>query len=125
MGTIIEDGFLINLNSASGTSLNGTYNSNVVFNTNGILKDDPNICYSTNSLLNAQIPVSMYEVNYANNVLYYNISSTNYSITIPVGNYNANTLITQLETQFLANSHTFTITLNSLTAILTFANYNI
>ncbi len=73
MGTIIEDGFLINLNSASATSLNGTYNSNVVFNTNGILKDDPNICYSTISLLNAQIPVSFYAVNYANNVLYYNI----------------------------------------------------
>jgi hypothetical protein len=122
MGTIIEDGFLINLNSANATSLNSTYNSNVVFNTNGILKDDPNICYSTISLLNAQIPVSFYAVNYANNVLYYTISSITYQITIPVGNYNSNTLITQLETVFLGNSHTFTITLNNQTGILTFVN---
>ncbi len=94
----------------------------MVFNTKGILKDDPNICYSTISLLNAQIPVSFYAVNYANNVLFYSISSTTYSITNAVGNYNSNTLITQLETQFLGNSHTFTITIDNSSGILTFVN---
>ena len=111
---------LINLNSQYGTQLNGTYLSNMLFNTRGILKDEIDISYCNISLLNAQIPVSFYVVNSSNNVLNYQISSTNFNITITQGNYNGTTLITVMQALFLANGHTFSITLNSNTGIFTF-----
>ena len=87
----IEDSVIINLNSNNASSLNGTFLSNLVWTTNGVLKDESNIMYCTISVANAQIPVSFYSVNYTNNVLNYTIASADYSITITVGNYNSDT----------------------------------
>ena len=51
------------------------------------------------SLVNAQIPVSFYTINYTNNILKIALGSGNIQyIIIPVGNYNATTLISAITT---------------------------
>lgn len=119
---ILEDSLLVNLNSQNGLLLNGTYLSNILFSTNGILKQDDNLIYSKISLLSAQIPVSWTTINLTNNILNYTISSVNFSIIITSGNYSGYTLITELQTLFLANGHIFSITINITTGVLTFTN---
>jgi hypothetical protein len=119
---ILEDSVLVNLNSQNGLLLNGSYLSNILFSVNGILKQNDNLLYSKISLLSAQIPVSWTTINSTNNSLNYTISSVNFSITITTGNYSGYTLITELQTRFLANGHNFSITININTGILTFTN---
>jgi hypothetical protein len=118
----MDDEILINLNSENAFRLNGSYLSNVVFNTPSLLKREDEIVYSKITVLNCQIPVSFYIINYSNNILSYTVASVPYSITITVGNYTGNNLITELQTKFNANGHSMTITLNSLNGILTFSN---
>ncbi len=117
---ILDDSILVNLNSENGLLLNGTYLSNILFSVNGILKQDDNLIYSKISLLSAQIPVSWTTINLTNNILNYTISSVDFSITISTGNYSGYTLITELQTLFLANGHNFSINININTGILTF-----
>ena len=111
---------LINLNSSYATLNNSTYLSDVVFSFKGLAKKEPDIISRKIIILNAQIPVSFYNINYSNNVLNYSVSSVWNSITVPVGNYNANSLITVMTSLFLADGYTITITINKLNGILTF-----
>ena len=72
-----------------------------MFNFKNLLSDDQQVLKSEIIVLNAQIPVSFYVINDYNNVL--TISGSGIlttSITIDTGNYNANTLITELTSQF-------------------------
>jgi hypothetical protein len=73
-------------------------------------------------IINAQIPRSFNSINSTNNVLIYTLNSIIYNIIITSGNYNANTFITELNNQFALNGHTFNITLNKATGILTFSH---
>ena len=94
---------LITLNSKYGIQNNGTYKSDLLFNFKNLLSDEQHILKSEVVVLNAQIPVSFYVINDYNNVLTISglgISTT--SITIDTGNYNANTLITELKSQFIS-----------------------
>lgn len=75
---------------------NGTMNSNMTFNIANPVVNNPNIVYATIRVTHAEIPYSFYIINSNNNLL----SLSTGDITIPVGNYNANTLITQLNSQF-------------------------
>lgn len=59
---------------------------------------------------NAVIPYSWYVVNSTNNKLDLSIEGYIYNITIPSGNYNVNTLATQLKTLILQHGYDFTIT---------------
>ena len=70
-------------------------------------------------LLNAQIPISFYNINYTCNVLYYN-KGTNKTITMPTGNYTITSFISTLQTQFSALGDNITITFNQSTGILSF-----
>ena len=70
--------------------------------------------------MDACIPVSYYNVNYTNNVLIYQISSINYTITAQVGNYNFNSLAVELTSKFLLNGHTFSLSLNKLNGVIKF-----
>ena len=116
------DSKLININSANAfMKNNGTYNSDIVFKFPGLLKPEKEITNVSFQLLDAQIPVSFYNINYTNNTLNYQISSINYTITVLVGNYNFNSLATQLISKFLANGHVFTITINKQNGIITLA----
>jgi hypothetical protein len=71
--TLIEDAMLISLNSNNAIPLNSTYNSNVLFNTMNIFKNESNHAYAEISVMNVQIPNSFYIINYTNNVLNYMI----------------------------------------------------
>ena len=113
---------LINMNSANALiKNNGTYNSDVVFKFPGLVKPEQYITGIQFQLLDAQLPVSFYNINYTNNTLNYQLSSVNYTITADVGNYNFNSLATQLVAKFLANGHIFTIKINKQNGIITIA----
>lgn len=109
--------------SAHGRLLNETYKSDIEFQFNGLLKQEDDIQQVQISLVNAQIPVSWYIINYTNNVfilqLGNNITKTYY---ISVGNYNTNSLITALNT--LINDSIFFITISKITGKLTFTIYS-
>ena len=122
---------LITLSSKYGIQQNGTYKSNLLFNFMNLLSDEQQMLKSEVIVLNAQIPVSFYVINEYNNVL--TISGSGIlttTITIDTGNYNANTLISELKSQFLTSGVVFSnikINKNSgklvFTALL-FTNYS-
>ena len=113
----------LNLNSSDATHNNSTYLSDVKFNFRNILSDEVDIKYVTCGVLNAQIPVSFYTVNYTNDYLEFAIDGgiTEY-FTITRGNYNSNSLITELISQFSTLGYVFSITTSKTTGIMTF-NY--
>ena len=91
MDTVNEiESRIININSSNASiKNNSTFNSDVVFKFPGLVKkNQPYIKKVQFQLLDACIPVSFYYINYTNNVLIYQISSINYTITSQVGNYN-------------------------------------
>lgn len=115
---IQEDIRIINLYSQSATAyLNGTLKSNVNFNFKNILRDEPDIIYSTIGISTAQIPVSYYTINEYNNVLVTDAGV----VTITRGNYTASTLRAVLKTELLILGITgMVVTINSSTGRLVF-----
>lgn len=113
---------LITLNSADGIRRNTTSLSDMLFNFQNILSDEDDIVSSNICVMNAQFPVSFYTINSTNNVF---AMSTNVNIgnlfTIPVGNYNANTLITTMNNLVSAGASPFLLTFSfsSLTGKIT------
>lgn len=120
MNTYI-DSKIITLNSEYAVNINSTYNSDVFFNTSGLLKDDYDMVHADIVLLNAQIPISFYNINYTCNVLYYN-RGTNKTITMPIGNYTITSFISTLQQSFSTLGDNITITFNQSTGILTFTS---
>ena len=93
------DRIIITVNSSHRISLNGSYKSDLLFNFIGLLKQENTIEQVQISLVNAQIPVSFYTINYTNNV--FKIKLGDNAITcycIQVGNYNDISLISALNT---------------------------
>lgn len=125
MSGIYTETRIISLNSENAMSYrNGTYLSDMLFGFNGLLLDSPDILQRQLTLLNAQIPVSFYVVNYTNNVFVFrnNATSTNYTITLTVGNYNSTTFITLVQSAILtATGLTVTITASQSDGKLTFS----
>jgi hypothetical protein len=120
MSNTILEHKLITLNSRYANKLNGTYNSNVLFNFKGILTDEDDIISSNICIMNAQIPVSFYSINETNNYFVINVSD----VIIPTGNYNGNTLITALNAAMypVLGFSTPTIALSPSTGKLTFTS---
>ena len=119
MNTYVDSRIII-LNSAHGILNNGTYKSDILFKFNGLLTQEDDIEQVQISLVNAQIPVSFYTINYTNNVFKIKLGNHNVQFYyIQVGNYNANSLILSLNT--LINDSNFTITISKITGKLTFA----
>ena len=108
------------LSSNHGKSLNGTYKSNMFFPFQSILTDDADIIQTQISLDNAQIPVSFYTVNYTNNILNIIANGSPYTLTIPVGNYNFNSLSSKIETLFNALTIPMVITIDKVSGVVTF-----
>jgi hypothetical protein len=118
--SLIREKRIINLNAANATQfVNGDYLSNVVFDFPNILSPTDNVDYVETGVGSAEIVASFYNVDTTNNVFNYRVSAVNYSITVPPGSYNYNSLITQLTTSFALNAHTFSFTLNRNSNILT------
>ena len=68
---VFFDNKIITLNSAYGSKQNGSMSSFILFNFQGLLKEEPNILRSYISVVNAQFPVSFYTINATNNTLTY------------------------------------------------------
>ena len=115
---------IVALTSQSATiKYNDSFLSNVYYGLGNIYMNDNNIIHTQVQLLNAQIPYSFYVINYTNNQFKYQLGSgTIFTSTIPVGNYNGNSLITALKAVLLANGITLTITLSSINGQLTFTH---
>ena len=111
---------LINLNSANATQLNSTYLSNVYFKFPSLIVPKNNIKSITCSVLNAQIPYSYYNVNVYNNIFLISNGGATQTITLTRGNYNANSLITEIIGQLtLAGITGISIVLSSVSGCLT------
>lgn len=121
MATYLENR-LINLNAENATQRNGSFLSSVYFQFNGLLKDDPDVQAVYISVQNAQFPYSFYNINIYNNLLEISVNANPpVVLTFTRGNYNANTLITEIQTQLTAAGITdITITISSITGLLTF-----
>ena len=116
------DSRLISLNSANAYLKNNTtYLSDVIFRFPGLLKKESDIKHVQYQVIDAQIPVSFYNINFTNNVLRYQIASTNFTINVDHGNYNFNSLATNMIAKFLANGHIFTMTINKQNGVVTFS----
>jgi len=117
------DSRIISLNSSYAILLNSTYKSWVKFQFSGLLKEEDDILKIELSLVNAQIPISWYIINYTNNMFKIKLgNNTEQIFTIPVGNYNANSLITTLN--LLINDSNFIITISKITGKITFTYNN-
>lgn len=125
MTAVYTETRIISLNSENATTFkNGSYLSDVVFGFNGLLKDEPDILQRQITLVNAQLPVSFYIVNYTNNVFILRKMSpaTDYTITLTVGNYNSTTFISLLQNTILsATGLSFTITIDKASGKLSFS----
>jgi len=125
MTSIYTETRIISLNSENATIYkNGSFLSDMIFGFSGLLKDEPDILQRQITLVNAQLPVSFYIVNYSNNVFILRKISpeTDYTITLPVGNYNSTTFIALLQSKILAETGlTFTITIDKASGKLTFS----
>jgi hypothetical protein len=117
---LIREKRIISLNSNNATRYNnGDYLSDVVFDFSNILSPSDDIAYVEVGVGNGEFPATFYNVDITNNVFNYIINNTNFSITVPPGNYNYNSLVTQMTTLFTANGQTFTMSLNRNSNILT------
>lgn len=109
---IVARSKLISLHAIDGEQLNGDFNSNILFNFTDVVKRHPNTLYLTISVHSAEIPYSFYNVSENYNTIYYSVLSVNYTMTIPEGNYNANTFITEFNNEFSSGGHGKTATLS-------------
>ena len=101
--TTYLDSRIVTLTSATAKiKYNSTMLSSVEFEMIGLLRQEADILHTEISVLSAEIPVSFYNVNATNNTFRYIFNSISYLITIPVGNYNATTLITYINTQLVS-----------------------
>lgn len=118
---------IVALTSQSATiKYNGNALSNLFYALGNVFSNDDNIIHTQVQLLNAQIPYSFYVINSTNNQFRYRLGiGTTYTSTIPVGNYNGNSLITALKQALAANSITLEITLSSINGKLTFTHASI
>ena len=90
---IIQDTKLLSLNSKYATKLNGTKNSRVLFDFVNIIDKSKDNLFMTMAVQSAEIPSSFYNVTALNNVTRIDRDDLNpeFSITMPIGNYNADT----------------------------------
>lgn len=115
---------IIQLSSLNATNKNnGSFLSDVAFSFQGLLKRKDNILSKQISVLHAQFPFTFYAINNNNNVIKYQVGTGDiYTSLIPEGNYNANTLISALNTAFIANGVSFTITFSQITGLIRFSH---
>ena len=114
MSTIIKTKTQI-YNISSKDSMNGSFKSQIMVSLPDLNFSDPVIQNVYLSVLHCEVPNSFYIVNYTCNILVLN----SISYTIPVGNYNANTLITAIKLLIPAS---FNIVYGSATNKYTWTN---
>jgi hypothetical protein len=90
---VITDAKQINLSSGSADIYYNQLNSSMRFNIPYLIRKDKTNLYNTIRVLHAEIPYSFYIINEYNNTL---VMSTG-TITMPYGNYNANTFMRMIQ----------------------------
>jgi hypothetical protein len=124
MTTYIENK-LVNLNSENAIKMNGDFLSSVQFSFVGLLTDDPTVRSISVSIQNAQFPYSFYNINVYNNILVASDGANPpVSVSLTRGNYNANTLIAEIENKLDAVGIKMVITISKITGLLTFTHNN-
>jgi hypothetical protein len=88
----------------------------MLFYYKNLLSDDENMLKSFVTVINAQIPCPFYVIYISGPTI------TTTTIYISYGNYNANTLITELVNQLISGGLTMTIAINKINGILTFSS---
>ena len=110
-------------NGSGNNQYESSFLSQIDFVFKDVLKDDDDILYSHVDIVNAQIPVSFYLINYTTNVLSYKINNgVIQTMTLERGNYNITTLISAIKQGFLNAGYAFTITFNKITGKLLFVS---
>jgi hypothetical protein len=109
---IAKDSRLISLNSNDAKKLNGEFNSNLFFEMESIVEENPKITHIEISLEDATIPVSWYLINNDTRTLKYTYNLTNYTLTLKKGNYTSTSLLGELSSLFLFQGLTATCTLD-------------
>lgn len=111
---------IVNLNSKNAIKNNSTFLSNVIFNTQGLITDDDDIIERYITIQNAQIPFSFYNINIYNDIIKIEINSIIYTLVITRGNYNANTLIEEIQIQLSNNLiNDLKLTISETTGLIT------
>ena len=96
---IIKDTKKYFLVPKGGIKNNSSYNSDILFNINGVIQDEKYILYNTVSIVHSEIPYSFYVVNVYNNLL----SLSTGDIWIDKGNYNATSLLKYIHSKLPTN----------------------
>ena len=129
MSLTVEDTRYISLNTQHGVSHPTTgnyvtsYLSNIDFHFRGLLKEEDDILYSHIDIVNAQIPVSFYNINYATNTLKYTINNGSIlTLTVDRSNYNLTSLMVELKSKFLSAGYTMNTTFYKPTGKFTFSS---
>jgi len=115
---------LVNISSSTANLKNASFKSDVIFNFPNIFHVENDITHMTLGVLNAQIPVSFYTINYTNDTLVLSaISTAPITVSITRGNYNSNSLIEELKAKILtATGFTMDIVTNRVNGIMSFTN---
>lgn len=125
---------LISISSKDGTprnNLSGSYLSDLFFPFQSVLQVEKDIAYSTISIQSVEMANSFYNINTNNNTIKItktiasNGSTSQHTITIPIGNYSASSFKTEFNTQILAQTgvvSTLALNLNNGIYSLTPAN---
>ena len=117
---IIQDTKLLSLNSKYASKLNGTKNSSVMFDFVNIIDKSKDHLYMTMAVQSAEIPSSFYNVTVDNNVTRVDRDdiAAAFDITMPVGNYNADTYLAKFKELYdAATPSSVTIVLDAVTGI--------
>lgn len=117
---IIQDTKLLSLNSKYASKLNGTQNSRVLFDFVNIIDKSKDHLYMTMAVQSAEIPSSFYNVTIKNNITRVDRDdiAAAFDITMPVGNYNADTYLAKFKELYDAvTPSNVTIALDAVTGI--------
>lgn len=96
---------LILMNATDGRAANSEYLNEVTFPFNDILTPSKKIIYNTVSLTSCEIPYSFYNVNINNQVIKYQVGGTDYTMTVPEGNYSALTFAVKFVALYAVGGH--------------------
>lgn len=123
----IKDSRLITLSSLDAETLNGDYKSNCFFHIQNIVEPNIDINYLDVGIIDAQIPVSWFLINDQTNKLVFNYNLQTYIILITKGNYNANSLGSEIKDRLFNNNPSIeaTIVLSQITGLYTFTFQNL
>ena len=117
---IIQDTKLLSLNSKFANKLNGSKNSRVMFDFVNIIDKSKDHLYMTMAVQSAEIPSSFYNVTIKNNITRVDRDdiAAAFDITMPVGNYNADTYLAKFKELYdAATPSNVTIALDAVTGI--------